>query len=296
MNDDTPILSAELASAYLDNEATPEERARIEASPELQAQVADFVQLRTQLAAITPVRDEVREAAFAAAMGVFGVAEPDVVSDTEAEASVDSAATAVPTPAAPRVAPVVSLAARRQRMYRVVTGVAAASVLVVGGIAVLNNAGGSDQEATSVTAPSAKIEAAAPAETAAPADEAMTVAAAPAETTAPADSVATAVGGGGQAAESATAASDVGLPVIADPAELAAFVATAPAGDELSTTYDVARVTCPTTTALGIDDDSTFLGEIFYAGELAVVVRRADGSVQAISLASCAVLTQIPPP
>ena len=64
MNDDTPFLGAELASAYLDNEATFDERARVEASADLQGLVADLVGLRARLNDVAPVTNAIRESAL----------------------------------------------------------------------------------------------------------------------------------------------------------------------------------------------------------------------------------------
>ncbi len=73
MNDDLTLL----ASAYLDGEATPDERARVEADPSLLGEVE---RLRAARATLLDARwferpsDEVREAAIEAALGAWDVA------------------------------------------------------------------------------------------------------------------------------------------------------------------------------------------------------------------------------
>jgi hypothetical protein len=59
MSDSDPTLD-ELVSAYLDGEATPDERARVEADPELLARVAVFRQLGEAIAGKPPAIDEPR--------------------------------------------------------------------------------------------------------------------------------------------------------------------------------------------------------------------------------------------
>lgn len=301
MNDETPFLDADLVSAYLDNEVTAEERARVDASPELLARVSELTRLRASLRSVEPAPASVRESAFAAAMAAFGTADTDGNADTNTTSP---------------VAPVVSLAARRQRMYRVVTGVAAASVLAVGGLAALNNVGTGDDRSESAAfetfAPTAKAQTAAPAETTAPA-EVMVAGGAPAESAAPAETTAAAESAPAveMAAEADTAAvpfSD--LPVLANDVELAAYVA-ATSGDDIIRTADSqpgqpgpadvvadpfgAADVCPSLSPrIDISNDRV-LGLVLYADEQAFVVRRGDRSVQVVSAFTCAVLTQLPP-
>ena len=301
MNDDTPFLGAELASAYLDNEATFDERARVEASADLQGLVADLVGLRARLNDVAPVTNATRESAFAVAMAEFGVTDVPVgAASVVASPVVASPVVASPVVASPVVAPVVSLAARRQKVYRIITGVAAASVLTVGGFAALNSVGGSDEKSSQGAVEPANSSAAAKLESAAPADTDAAPASggnAPAETAAPADSAAANDQISTEAASSAD--SLAALPVIANPDELAAYADVASAN---SMPVDRVRISaasadaCPASTTQFEGTAAEPLGTVSYAGEPALVVRRADGSVQAISLLSCAVLTQIPPP
>ena len=67
--DDTTLL----ASAYLDDEATPDERALVETSPEALAVVADFGNVRTVLGATAPEASlSEREGHLATALDVWG--------------------------------------------------------------------------------------------------------------------------------------------------------------------------------------------------------------------------------
>lgn len=69
---DNPTTRHELASAYLDDVASPAERDQVEASPELLALVATFTSLRAQLADVSPTTSvDAREAALAAALAEF---------------------------------------------------------------------------------------------------------------------------------------------------------------------------------------------------------------------------------
>ncbi len=130
MNDhDAALQDHELASAYLDGEATAHERAMVEASPELLALVASFRQVRDTLGQVPAAPVAQRDTAIAAALAEF-----------------DRPAT---VPAAPsNVVPF----ARRQRWSKVI-GVAAAVMLMgVVGVAAVNSFKGSDDSQSSSTA------------------------------------------------------------------------------------------------------------------------------------------------
>lgn len=109
----------ELAAAYLDGVATPEERAEVEASPELLALVATFRAQADGLRAVPAAPAAHREAAVAAALAEFA-----------------GAPVAPPLPAN-----VVGLR-RTRRLVTVAAGVAAAGVLGVVGIAALGSSSG----------------------------------------------------------------------------------------------------------------------------------------------------------
>ena len=77
MNDDLTLL----ASAYLDGEATPDERARVEADPALLGEVERLRAVRVTLLDarwFEGPSDDVREAAIAAALGALDVADVDL--------------------------------------------------------------------------------------------------------------------------------------------------------------------------------------------------------------------------
>jgi hypothetical protein len=113
MTDHSPDRN-ELASAYLDGEATTEERALVEGDEGLLVRVAELQAVRDALAApIPPPTTAQREAAIAAAVGVANVAEIDV--------------------------------ARARRGIRIAS-IAAAVLLVLGAVGVLLRAAGSQSE------------------------------------------------------------------------------------------------------------------------------------------------------
>jgi hypothetical protein len=194
---------------------------------------------------------------------------------------------------------VISLADRRRRTYRIITGVAAASVLTVGGIAALQSSGSDDLASV---ATDAKIATAAPADAdaarSAPAETAVMfdTAAATADTSAPAETAAPAEMSTGGAPETAM----MPTPLIADPQMLAAYAASIPAtlastagpGDSVAPVGDGMPTALPCATEVG---GAERLGEIVYAGEPALALRLADGRVQAVSLTTCAVLADVTP-
>jgi len=126
----------ELASAYLDGVASPDERVLVEASPELMALVASFTSVRALLADVPPVAVATREGALVAAFAEFD--EPAL------------------TPAAADAA-IIPLSATR-RWARPVLSVAAA-VLLVGAIGVAAKGGlsGDDKSSSASMETSAKV-------------------------------------------------------------------------------------------------------------------------------------------
>ncbi len=143
MTDDLTLL----ASTYLDGEATPDERARVEADADLLAEVE---RLRTARATLLDARwferpgDDAREAAIAAALAAWDVAE---AGRTE-------------TVPAGRRSPVVTFE-RRRTHTRWLTAAAAAVVAVagLGVIAAQSGGGGEDESSTAFDAASASTEA-----------------------------------------------------------------------------------------------------------------------------------------
>jgi hypothetical protein len=142
MADNDDRNAVDLASAYLDGEATADERARVEGDAVLMAEVARLRQVRDAVATIPPAPAEAREAAIAAAMAAFDEL-PVEPPDTE-------------QPAAP--SNVTSLERRRQvRTMQAVTAAAAAAVVLVIGGFVIANRGGGDDESTAVEVQSAEV-------------------------------------------------------------------------------------------------------------------------------------------
>lgn len=136
MNDDELDPLHELASAYLDGDISPVERARVEASPELVALVEAFQKVRSGLSDVPAASDGTREAALAAALGEF--------------AGMQSQVGSAPVTQGFATSPVVSLAERRRWPVAVLS--IAAAVLLVGviGIAALSGRG-SDSKSSSAT-------------------------------------------------------------------------------------------------------------------------------------------------
>jgi len=277
MNDDQYSERELMAvSAYLDGEATPDERALVEASPQLTAMVAEWQEVRDQTVSVQASAAS-REAALAAALGAFDELHATVPAATDNVVHLE----------------------RRRRQYRFIMGAAAAVAVVFGGLVILQSGGDSDDDDFTVAvAPKASgmaEDAAASAMEAAPADESATQMApasgdmsseaeAPAATEAPADTEAAAAGLGDP---------DV-LPMVDGPEQLSAYYAanrsvvpsTAPTGDGAPSTT---REACPTGPDLVI-------GKVAYRGVPALVVISNDGDeLRAIDASSCVVLLTTTP-
>lgn len=127
----------ELASAYLDNEVTPGERAQVEATPELLALVSSLRYVAESIALVPTAGHAVREAAIAAATGEFNTrhANGHVVNGN-----------------------VVSLSARRRWPAAVMSAAAAVVLLGVVAITVLRDSD-DKQSDTAAVATAPKIEA-----------------------------------------------------------------------------------------------------------------------------------------
>jgi hypothetical protein len=172
-NEDLPP-NAELASAYLDGELDPTQRAAAAADPDVAAAIDSFARVRAAIGEVDPPSTGTKNAALAAALAEF-----------DAVHGANSAAGAGSAPAAE----IVSLQSRRQRTFRVLTGVAAAAVIAVVGIAALSSTRGQDNDLASsatdlnVAAPAASPELKSATESAAGAAAAATIAAS--ETAAP---------------------------------------------------------------------------------------------------------------
>jgi len=128
MNDE----QLELANAYLDGEATADERALVEADAELLAELPRLRNARAALGDVEPPNPAARESAIAAALAVF-----------DERTSVAAAAGSPATRAAPtNVVPL----ERRRRLRRLqgLSAAAAAIVIVGGGFAITQRDGGDD--------------------------------------------------------------------------------------------------------------------------------------------------------
>ena len=226
MADDPQPNAAELASAYLDGEATPDERARVEGDPALLAEVERLRAVAAAVAEVPAPSADRRDAAVAAALAAFD------------ELRVGT----TPPPAPP--ATVSSLDRRRQaRRMQALTAVAAAAVLVVGGFVIANRDGDDDSageirqapvSARAVESPVTSAESAAPDVTLEPAGSepsaefAESDAAADAEdeplaAAPPPAAPATSVPSQGAAADAAAATEP---PIVSDAAELRTYVET----------------------------------------------------------------------
>ena len=128
MNDDDLTTNAELASAYLDGELDATERADVSDDPTTMALVRSFDRVRTELRSAVPIDDTARTSALAAALSEFD--------------SVHSSA--APQVAATPATVTTLRSHRRVRAYRVIQGLAAASIVVVVGLAALNASRGND--------------------------------------------------------------------------------------------------------------------------------------------------------
>ncbi|MDO8361586.1 MAG: hypothetical protein Q7V88_01700 [Actinomycetota bacterium] len=284
MHDDSLHPHHELASAYLDGDLAEVERAQVHASPELTELVASFRTLRSGVADVAPPAASQRDAAIAAALAEFDTLQAAPGAD-------DATATGQATT---HIAPVLSLAARRKRMYTFIS--AAAAVLLVGvvGMSVLKNAGSGDDESAAVT--SSKDFSAE-----------SNSAGAPAEVTG--DRVASTIGsiGGDQVVTVALQIDDpaglAALPLPAADADGGTQEATADsmsvepgASDTLGTTETMLAPTAsyfrPAMACLG--PNQVFLADIIYQGTLAIAVRDTVTGVTTAIDDNCTVLATAP--
>jgi hypothetical protein len=278
MSNDDLSPDEELASAYLDGDIDEARRAAVSADANVISAVDSFSRVRALLGDVQPVDETTRNAAIQAALDAFDA--------TQAESPGAPLATAPP---------VISLRRRRERMYRAVTGVAAA--LVVGFVAISavnsshDNNDGSASTATELSASASGPELKA-------ADDAAGGAAA--ATVAAASEAAL-----GDAASTQIAAAS-GVPTIDTPSALAEFAASidsgaaplaapeGPTGSELATSAQpptggrYEAVPC-------LSSDQTVLGPIVYQGSPALAVRdTTTRALQAIDSIDCHVLEEVP--
>jgi hypothetical protein len=272
----------ELASAYLDNEATPVERAQVEGSPSLMGLVAELRSMQTSVASPAPVavdRDAMITAALNAANTTSSLGDP-VVGRVPGSAT----PTPFPTPAPsdrlePTSSNVTSLSAaskRRADRWKTPMLVAAALVTVTGiGFALRSGSGGNVKTATAPAATSVAAAKAASEQTVNPEDTgnlSASTAAAAATTAAPASAIpapANAAPATTAAAAAATTAAPASAGTTAAPAAGAATTATT-----ASRTTDPTIVPVTPTTAAGPPPPTLTLQEL----QALVVASTADST------------------
>ncbi len=268
MNDDELPLNAELASAYLDDELDPAERASVETDPDVMSMVDSFSRVRAFLIESADVDAGARSTAIAAALAEFDARD-------------------VPSVAPPiAAATVMSLQSRRMRAYRVVTRVAA--VLVIGlvvAVAALNASRSNDAKSSSAS--DNTVSAAADSATKLPQ---LKVAAAD-QTAGSTAAAAT----GGAAVENAPSAG----PAINTREQLIQYAAQLESG---SSTPASAAPSAQTPGGSGsysqacVRSDQTVLGPIVFQGKAAFVARnRTTDTLQAVDLVNCHVLLDAGP-
>jgi hypothetical protein len=278
MNDEELPINDELASAYLDDELDPSERAAASADPEVMATVESFARVRSALSDVAPVDGSAKDDALAAALAEFD--------------ALHVAATA----AAP-VATVTSLQSRR-RAYRALTGVAAAVAILAIGVAAINGGRGSDEKNSAAvrveSAPAGTIAA-----SAAEAPKAAAATGAAAGTAAPSAAETVAA----SQADNATAGATLAAPPSVDTTDaLIQYAAriegvAAPAPQTPTTTvpadssFGSFPVTCLTSHQVVLGGPITVNGTFAYA-----VRDTSNGALQAIDFTDCKVLLEVPGP
>jgi hypothetical protein len=277
----------ELASAYLDNEATPVERAQVEGSPSLMDLVAELRSMQTSVASPAPVavdRDAMITAALNAAAPVSDDA-PDSRGDPVI-GRVPGSSAPFPTPAAtdrfeaPSATPnVTSLSAARKRRadrFRTPLLVAAALVTVMGiGFGLRSGSKGDVKTTSAAPATSVPAAKAASEQTVNPEDTgnlSASTAAAAATTAAPASAI-PAPANAAPATTAAAAAATTAAPA-------SAGTTAAPAAGATTTATTASRTTDPTivpvtpTTAAGPPPPTLTLQEL----QALVVASTADST------------------
>jgi len=301
MNDDlTP-----LASAYLDGDVTPAERAQVEGSAELTTEVERLRQVRSVIGADEPPAISMRERHLAAALDAW-----DRLPDVERIAAVRDQTPAGVDPAAAAAAstvsaPPTSLAARRNARNRTWMMAAAAGLIVVlGGGIILTSLNGGDNNDTADDAPlgavadePAEIPAAAELEQRAVEGGEEFVADAEAELAADAATLESEAAEDDAVGGPAAPPAEEGLIALTTPEELVEFAipalnataspddgSDAPALDEsdLAAGFDVRQ--CP-----GVD---TVVGPATYNGEL-VVVGIGGGNAYAHTIDGCVEIVRV---
>jgi Putative zinc-finger len=295
MNDDLPPIAPEvdeLASAYLDGELDPADRARVEADAGLNARAAQLGEIRDLVAApVAPLTPDRREGMIRAALAT---AEAEDTSDGTGGRG-DQASTAS----------VVPLASRRRphRVLRVLGPVAAAAA-AIGAIAFLGRDTGDDDSGTAVRSERADQDA----------TEAATILVAPA-TGAPAGATeaeqsADGRDTGGGAADSSVAGDRAGTEAPAEGAPLAALGPLPDLG-EATTPEEVAELmrqrateqeSAPATVGARDANDTIAacavepgipVAGVVYGGQRGLVVLTDDGGFLVLSQ-DCEILARVP--
>lgn len=229
----------ELVSAYLDGEATPAERARVEADAELQARVASFTRVGEALRDldIDPVE---RESALAAALAAFDTAD-DTVTTVAAPVQLDTARAARDR-----------RAERSRRTGRALGWLGAAAAIGVAVVAISGGLGSSDDTDSASTSGDESVAAEFGAASASELDASVAADSAPADTLSSIEE--SADGGGAAPATETTAAAETDdqaatmaatLPAFETTDDIEAYVRTAAAEGRL------AVPSTPTTTPVG---------------------------------------------
>lgn len=281
----------DLASAYLDDEVTPEERARVEQDPELVRRVARLRQVRERLLDVSPVDPAERRDTLAAALAVFDTV---AVGTTEPVERPEPAVVPLPDLAAARLR-----RARRTRAAQWLGAAAAVGILGVG-ITRLGDDASMSADDTDQAATVEESELSAATESAeAGSDQAVITAipgaadVAPAEQDAAEDTVAAF-----EATEPAAGQSRLDVPQLVTDADLAAFVATlGEASGGSDATAPAAETEILTTFAACEVPGGELVGPVRWQGTDAVlgVVPDRDAPQRAIVLdaLSCAVLRDL---
>jgi hypothetical protein len=234
----------ELASAYLDNEATPVERAQVESSPSLMGLVAELRSMQTSVAAPAPAmvdRDAMIAAALVAASDGDDVIDGRLPDPVVGRVPGSAAPSSFPPPVAggadptsPAPSNVTSLSAARKRradFWKTPMLVAAALLTVIGVGSILRSGSSSDgKKATTAGAPATSVAASGETAAKAQADQSTNLAGGGAATT---------------AAAAATTAAAAAAPISAETASTAAPAATTAAPSAAATTAAPAATTAP---------------------------------------------------
>ncbi|MEY2582827.1 MAG: hypothetical protein QOE09_2676 [Ilumatobacteraceae bacterium] len=263
MTDEDLPLNAELASAYLDDELDPGQRALAQDDPDVMSTVDSFSRVRALLSQPPAVDAGARSDAIAAALAEFDATQP--VSSATAPATGPASAT------------ITSLQSRRMRTYRVLTRVAAALVIGVVGIAALNASRGNDSKSSSASDSTASADGTPQLKVAAPAPNA-------------ADSATAAAGA--SPIESASAAG----PEIDSREALTQYIAQL---EGPSTAPGTVAAASGQTAAAGryscLTPEQTVLAQIVFQGTPALAVRnQSSGALQAVATGDCRVLVHVP--